>query len=318
MQNKTLNRLFWFGESTLTEGEDMYEQNTRNLWRSRILIFSFIMILVVLGYVFGAVSGFGWFGLVLALAIAGAMSFFSYYYSDEVALSVSHARPLSKEENPYLYNLIEGLALAAGIKAPKAYIIDDTAPNAFATGRNPEHAAIAVTTGLLQKLNRSELEGVIAHEMSHIRNFDIRISTIAVVLVGTIILLSDWMMRSFWFGRGRRRGGRESGNLQGILMIIGLVLMILAPIIAQLLQLAVSRKREFLADASGALLTRYPEGLASALEKLDADTEPLEVANKATAHLYIVNPLKDHGGFVNKLFSTHPPIAERVKALRAM
>jgi heat shock protein HtpX len=297
---------------------DMYEQISRNLWRSRILIFVFIVILAVLGYVFGAFTGFGWFGLILALVIAAAMSFFSYYYSDEVALSVSHARPLSKEENPYLYNVTEGLALAAGVPTPRAYLIDDTAPNAFATGRDPKHSAIAVTTGLLQKLNRSELEGVIAHEMSHIRNYDIRISTIAVVLVGTIVLLSDWMMRSFWFGRGRSRDDRGSGNLQLILMIVAIGLMILAPIIAQLLQLAVSRKREFLADASGALLTRYPEGLASALEKLEADTEKLEVANKATAHLYIVNPLKDHGGFINKLFSTHPAIEERVKALRAM
>ncbi len=296
----------------------MYEQISRNLWRSRLLILCFILILAVIGYIFGAFTGFGWFGLVMALVIAGAMSFFSYYYSDEVALAVSRARPLTKEENPYLFNLIEGLALAAGIKAPKAYIIDDTAPNAFATGRDPEHSAIAVTTGLLQKLNRSELEGVIAHEMSHIRNYDIRIATIAVVLVGTIVLLSDWMMRSMWFGRGRSRNNRDSGNLQGILMIMGLILMILAPLIAQLLQLAVSRKREFLADASGALLTRYPEGLASALEKLEQDTEPLEVANKATAHLYIVNPLKGHSGFVNKLFSTHPPVEERIKALRAM
>jgi heat shock protein HtpX len=298
----------------------MYEQISRNLWRSRFLIFFFIIILSVLGYGFGALTGFGWFGLLIALAVAFAMGWFGYYYSDQVALSVSHARPLGKEENPYLHHVIEGLALAAGIPAPRAYIIDDKAPNAFATGRDPEHSAIAVTTGLLEKLNRSELEGVIAHEMSHIRNYDIRVMTIAVVLVGAIVLLSDWMIRSFWFGggRGRSEERRDSGNFQGILMIVGIVLMILAPIAAQLLQLAVSRKREFLADASGALLTRYPEGLASALEKLEADTEKLEVANKATAHLYIVNPLKDHGGFVNNLFSTHPPLKERVKALRAM
>jgi heat shock protein HtpX len=297
----------------------MYEQISRNLWRSRFLIFFFIIILGSLGYGFGAMTGFGWGGLLIALVVAFTMGWFSYYYSDQVALSVSHARPLAKEENPYLYHVIEGLALAAGIPTPRAYIIDDTAPNAFATGRDPEHSAIAVTTGLLAKLNRSELEGVVAHEMSHIRNYDIRIMTIAVVLVGAIVLLSDWMMRSFWFGgRGRRGNDRESGNLQGIFIIIGIVLMILAPIVAQLLQLAVSRKREFLADASGALLTRYPEGLASALEKLEADTEKLEVANKATAHLYIVNPLKDHGGFVNNLFATHPPIEARVKALRAM
>lgn len=296
----------------------MYEQISRNLWRSRFLIIVFILILTYLGYIFGHFTGFGWFSLLLALIIALSTAWFSYYYSADVALSVSHARPLQKEENPYLYNIIEALALAAGIPAPKAYIIDDTAPNAFATGRDPEHAAIAVTTGLIQKLNRVELEGVIAHEMSHIKNYDIRIATIVVVLVGMIVLLSDWMMRSLWYGGGRRNRNQESNNAQGVLMIIGIILIIFSPIIAQLLQLAVSRKREFLADASGALLTRYPEGLASALEKLDMDTEPLEVANKATAHLYIVNPLKEHRGFINNLFSTHPPITERVKALRAM
>jgi heat shock protein HtpX len=295
----------------------MYEQISRNLWRSRILIALFILILSYLGFIFGEMNGFGWFGFIFALIIASATGWFSFYYSADVALSVSHARPLQKEENPYLYNVIEGLALAAGITAPKAYIIEDTAPNAFATGRDPEHAAIAVTTGLVQKLNRTELEGVIAHEMSHIKNYDIRLTTIVVVLVGMIVLLSDWMARSLWYGRGRNRN-RDSDNAQGIFMLVGIVLALFAPVIAQLLQLAISRKREFLADASGALLTRYPEGLANALEKLDADTEPLEVANKATAHLYIVNPLKEHGGFVNGLFSTHPPIEERVKALRAM
>ena len=293
----------------------MYEEISRNLWRSRILILFFILIISYLGFIFGQLSGFGWFGFILALLIAIATCWFSYYYSDEVALSVSRARPLQKADNPYLYNLIEGLALAAGIKAPRAYLIDDTAPNAFATGRDPEHAAIAVTTGLLEKLDRAELEGVIAHEMSHIKNYDIRISTLAVVLVGMAALLSDWMLRSLWYGRGRSRNRNEGG---GVLMIFGLLLMVLAPLVAKLLQLAISRKREFLADASGALLTRYPEGLASALEKLESDTEPLEVANKATAHLYIINPLKEHGGVINNLFSTHPPLEARIKALRAM
>ena len=295
----------------------MYDQISRNLWRSRILIALFILILSCLGFIFGAMTGFGWFGFILAFIFAAATGWFSFYYSADVALSVSHARPLQKEENPYLFNIIEGLALAAGIPPPKAYLIDDTAPNAFATGRDPEHAAIAVTTGLVEKLNRAELEGVIAHEMSHIKNFDIRFTTMVVVLVGMIVLLSDWMARSLWYGRGRSRN-RNSDNAQGIFMLVGIVLALFAPLIAQLLQLAISRKREFLADASGALLTRYPEGLANALEKLAADTEPLEVANKATAHLYIINPLKEHGGFVNGLFSTHPPIEERVKALRAM
>jgi heat shock protein HtpX len=295
----------------------MYDQISRNLWRSRILIALFIMIISYIGFIFGTITGFGWFGFILAFLFATATGWFSLFYSADVALSVSHARPLQKEEKPYLYNIIEGLALAAGIATPKAYLIDDTAPNAFATGRDPEHAAIAVTTGLIEKLNRAELEGVIAHEISHIKNYDIRLTTIVVVLVGMIVLLSDWMARSFWYGRSRNRN-RDSDNAQGVFIGVGILLALFAPIIAQLLQLAISRKREFLADASGALLTRYPEGLASALEKLAADTEPLEVANKATAHLYIVNPLKEHGGFVNGLFSTHPPIEERIKVLRAM
>ncbi|MCJ7498263.1 MAG: M48 family metallopeptidase, partial [candidate division Zixibacteria bacterium] len=191
----------------------------------------------------------------------------------------------------------------------------DTAPNAFATGRNPQNSAIVVTTGLLQKMDRLELEGVVAHEMSHIKNFDIRYATLVVVLVGTVALLSDWMGRSFFYGRGRRdrRGG---GN--AIFILLALILVILAPVIAKLIQLAISRQREYLADSAGALLTRYPEGLASALEKISKDTEPLEVANKATAHLYIVNPLLDHRGKLNDLFSTHPPTEERIKRLRAM
>jgi heat shock protein HtpX len=200
-------------------------------------------------------------------------------------------------------------------------VIDDTAPNAFASGRNPENSVIVVTTGLLQKLNRAELEGVIAHEMSHIKNYDVLVQTLAVVMVGVVALLSDWTLRTFFWGGGRRRSRDRSGgggNAAAILIVVALVLAILSPIIAQLLRLAISRKREFLADANGALMTRYPPGLASALKKLSADREPLEAANKATAHLYIVNPLKNIKGRVNKLFSTHPPIEERVAALEKM
>ncbi|UCD58252.1 MAG: M48 family metallopeptidase, partial [Candidatus Hydrogenedentota bacterium] len=212
--------------------------------------------------------------------------------------------------------------IAAGIPNPTLYIIDDTAPNAFATGRNPEHGVIAVTTGLLQKLNRRELVGVLAHEMSHIKNYDTLLSSIAVILVGVIALLSDWMLRSFWFRP--RRGGRSrssrsgGGQAQVVILVIAIIMAILAPIVAQLLRLAVSRRREFLADANGAFLTRYPDGLASALQKLDADTEPLEVANKSTAHLYIINPLREHSSFLNNLFSTHPSTQERIAALRRM
>jgi heat shock protein HtpX len=248
--------------------------------------------------------------------LALAMAWGSYYYSDRIVLSMSRARPVTKEEEPYLYNAVEGLCIAAGgLPMPRLYLIEDSAPNAFATGRDPQHAAIAVTRGLLDKLNRVELEGVIGHEMSHIRNYDIRFMTLVSVLVGTVLLLSDWMLRSVYYSRGRR--GRQ-GGAAGILILIGLVFVILSPIIAQLMQLALSRRREFLADASGAVLTRYPEGLASALEKIAADPDPLEVANKATAHLYIWNPLKDHGGRLNALFSTHPPVEERVRRLRAM
>jgi heat shock protein HtpX len=237
---------------------------------------------------------------------------------------MSGARLADVEEHshPFLKNTVEGLAIAAGIPKPKLYIIEDTAPNAFATGRNPEHGVIAVTTGLLQKLNRRELEGVLAHEMSHIKNYDTLLSSIAVILVGVVALLSDWMLRSFWYAPRRGRRSRSSrsggGQAQVLILAIAIVMAILAPIVAQLLRLAVSRKREFLADAGGAFLTRYPDGLASALGKLDADTEPLEVANKSTAHLYIINPLREHASFLNNLFSTHPSTQERIAALQRM
>jgi heat shock protein HtpX len=249
------------------------------------------------------------------------MTFGSYYASDKIVLAISRARPVKKEDFPYLYNVVEGLAIAAGLPKPRCYVIDDTAPNAFASGRNPENAVIVVTTGLLQKLNRAELEGVIAHEMSHIKNYDVLVQTLAVVMVGVVALLSDWTLRTFFWGGGRRRSRDQSGgggNAAAVFIVVALVLAILSPIVAQLLRLAISRKREFLADANGALLTRYPPGLASALKKLAADREPLEAANKATAHLYIVNPLKNIKGRVNKLFSTHPPIEERVAALEKM
>jgi len=211
------------------------------------------------------------------------------------------------------------LAIAAGLPKPRCYIIDDTAPNAFASGRNPKNSVIVVTKGLLEKLNRVELEGVIAHEMSHIKNYDVLVQTIAVVMVGVVALLSDWIIRSFLWGGGRRRSRTKGGgNAAAILLVVGLILAILSPLIAQLIRLAISRKREFLADANGAFLTRYPPGLASALRKLSADKEPLETANKATAHLYIVNPLKDIKGKMNKMFSTHPPVEQRISALEKM
>jgi heat shock protein HtpX len=299
----------------------MYEQITRNKWKSFFLILFFLCLIFAISWAFGEVTGWGTQGLIFAGIIAVAMTFGSYYASDKIVLAISRARPVKKEDYPYLYNVVEGLAIAAGLPKPRCYVIDDTAPNAFASGRNPENSVIVVTTGLLQKLNRAELEGVIAHEMSHIKNYDVLVQTLAVVMVGVVALLSDWTLRTFFWGGGRRRSRDRSsggGNAAAILIVVALALAILSPIIAQLLRLAISRKREFLADANGALLTRYPPGLASALKKLSADREPLEAANKATAHLYIVNPLKNIKGKVNKLFSTHPPIEERIAALDKM
>jgi len=299
----------------------MYEQISRNKWKSAALILFFVAFIFLLTWFFEYLTGWGKGGLVLAVVVSMTMAAVGYYASDKIVLTISRARPATKDEFPYLYNVVEGLAIAAGLPAPRCYVIDDTAPNAFAAGRKPETAVICVTTGILEKLNRVELEGVIAHEMSHIKNYDVRLQTLVVVMAGIVALLSDWMLRSFMWGGGRRRGGRSrsgSGGAGGILILVGLVLAVLSPFIATIIQLAVSRKREFLADASGAMLTRYPAGLASALRKISADTEPLEAANKATAHLYIVNPLKNIKGAVNKLFSTHPPIEERIAALEKM
>jgi heat shock protein HtpX len=301
----------------------MYEQISRNKWKSAALVVFFMAFIFVLTWFFEYVTGWGRGGLVIAVVVAMGMAAIGYYSSDKIVLGISRARPVTKEEYPYLYNVVEGLAIAAGVPGPKCYVIEDTAPNAFAAGRKPETAVICVTTGLLAKLDRAELEGVVAHEMSHIKNYDVRLQTVVVVMAGVVALLSDWMLRSFWWGGGRRRSRRSggSGGAEGVIVLVGLALAILSPFIATIIQLAVSRKREFLADASGAMLTRYPAGLASALRKISADTEPLEAANKATAHLYIVNPLKNlkgGGGGMNRLFSTHPPIEERIAALEKM
>jgi heat shock protein HtpX len=299
----------------------MYEQIARNKWKSFFLILFFLSWVFLLAWLFGELTGFGTQGLILAAIIAVASTFASYYYSDKIVLAMSRAKPVEKEDYPYLYNVVEGLAIAAGLPKPRCYIIDDTAPNAFASGRNPKNSVVVVTKGLLEKLNRVELEGVIAHEMSHIKNYDVLVQTLAVVMVGVVALLSDWILRSFFWGGGRRRGRTrrgKGGNAAAILIVAGLVLAALSPLIAQLIRFAISRKREFLADANGAFLTRYPPGLASALKKIAADTEPLEAANKATAHLYIVNPLKDSKGAVNNMFSTHPPVEARIAALEKM
>jgi heat shock protein HtpX len=296
---------------------NIYDAVAANRWRTVALITVFTGLLIALGYVVGEVfaPGGGVAMVPAALGLSGVSATASYFAGDKLVLAQSQARELAPGEEPQLRNIVETLSIGLGIPPPRIYLIDDTAPNAFATGRDPKHASIAVTRGLIDKLDRTETEGVIAHELSHVGNHDIRVMLLVTVLVGTIALLSDWMFRSLAWGGGRR--GRDRGG-GGIILIIAIVLAILTPIIATLIQLAVSRQREYLADASGALLTRYPPGLASALRKIAADKEALEVANKATASLYFANPLKDAPRAMDGLFDTHPPIAERIRRLEAM
>ena len=297
---------------------NIYDAVAANRWRTVALISVFTGLLIALGYVVGEVfaPGGGVAMVPAALGLSGVSATASYFAGDKLVLAQSQARELAPGEETQLRNIVETLSIGLGIPPPRIYVIDDTAPNAFATGRDPKHASIAVTRGLIDKLDRTELEGVIAHELSHVGNHDIRVMLLVTVLVGTIALLSDWMFRSFAFGGGRR--GRDRGGGGGVILIIAIVLAILTPIIAMLIQFAVSRQREYLADASGALLTRYPPGLASALRKIAADKEALEVANKATASLYFANPLKDAPRAMDGLFDTHPPIAERIRRLEAM
>jgi len=296
----------------------IYEEIEGNKRRSVLIIVTFTALVLLIGYVFGRLTNWGLWGLVIALIISFFSVFVSYFYSDKMVLSMCRATPADPLEYPHLVNSVEGLSIAAGIPVPKIYLIDDPAPNAFATGRDPEHSVICFTTGLVRLLNRQELEGVIGHEMSHIKNYDILVSSITVVLVGVIVLLSDWMLRHIRWSRIGGKGKGLGGWPGMVLLILAVVLALLAPLVAQLLHLAVSRKREYLADASGALLTRYPEGLASALEKISKDTNPLVVANKAMAHLFIVNPMLDIKGKLNDMFNTHPPTEERIRRLRAM
>lgn len=274
-----------------------------------------VIYILARGFGFGEMGGLGIVGI--SLIVAGLMNFISYYFSDKIVLGISGAKPLKHDDNKEIYHLVENLCIAAGLPTPKIYILEDSAPNAFATGRNPKYAVIALTTGIIQKLNKQELEGVIAHELSHIGNRDTLVMTVVSVLVGTIALLSDFFLRSMWFG-GHRDNDDSRSN--AIFAIIAIVAAILAPIAAMLIQLALSRKRELLADASAILLTRYPQGLANALQKISSDREPLEAANRGTAHLYIVNPLKgsEVAGAFASLFNTHPSIETRLKALKEM
>lgn len=294
-----------------------FDEASKNKFKSYLLMFLFALILIGLAYVIGL-----WYGkgspviiisfMLIAFIISIIMSLASYYWGDKVALEISKAYPANKKEHAHYINSVEGLAIAAQIPTPKIYVIPDQSINAFATGRNPKNASVAVTEGALKKLNRTELEGVIAHEIAHIKNYDMRLMTITVLLVGLIALLSDLFIRSMWFGGGRDDNGR--GNL--VILVVGIVLAILAPIIAELIKLAISRRREFAADATGAILSRHPQALADALKKIKKEHMPTKVANKATAHLYFSNPFKP--GWFSNLFSTHPPIDERIKRLEAM
>jgi len=299
------------------------DSNKRKTW---LLMSVFFIFIILIGYVFSAAMDSPII-LYIAVGFSVISSFVSYWWSDKIVLAMSDAKLVKFEDNKELYRIVENLCITAGLPTPRIYIINDMAPNAFATGRDPKHAVVAVTKGLLQKLERSELEGVIAHELSHIGNRDILLATIVTVLVGMVVLLADWFRRWTFWGGYRRRNDSKGGQLQLIIFIVAIILSILAPIFAYLMQFAISRKREFLADADGALLTRYPEGLARALEKIAADPEPLKAANRATAHLYIAPPFpsctkvldgKKKKGFLAKAFMTHPPVEERIAALRGM
>ncbi len=308
--------------------QNFYEAIAINKRKSLIIVIGFIFFVALVVYVMSQAitiymgyepGGLGMIGL--AFIVSGAMSFFGYYYSDKVVLTMSGARPADRKKDFLFYTVAENLSIAAGIPKPKLYVIDDTATNAFATGRDPDHAAIAATRGLLDKLNRTELEGVIAHELTHVRNYDTRLAALVAVMVGIVALLGDWFLRMSYWGGGRKGRDDNGGSMGAILVVLGFVFAILSPIIATLIQLAISRRREFMADVGSVELTRQPSGLIEALKKISKDHEPLEVANKATAHLYIINPFKGGHKAVNwfaNLFNTHPSIESRLKALEKM
>ncbi len=294
-----------------------FDEIRKNNWLSVLLFFLFLLIIVFLGLIVGLFWGSITFGIIIAVIFGMVYALIAWFAGANMLLSLTKAKPVTKKEYPHLFHAVEGLSIAAGIPAPKTYVIEDTALNAFATGRDPEHSAVVVTTGLLNKLNREELEGVVAHEIAHIKNYDIRSMMIAAVMVGVIVLLSDFMLRSFLWGGGRN--DRNSGSAQLIFIVIGLVLALLAPLIGEMIKLALSRKREYAADATGAMLTRYPQGLANALKKIRDDPDPLvDSANKATAHLFISTPFRKKKTWLTNLFSTHPPIEDRIAKLESM
>lgn len=295
----------------------LYTHSDANKRKTWFLLSGFLVFIMAVAWVFSEAMGDSII-LYIAVIFSVLSSFVSYWYSDKIVLAMSSAKPVSRESNRELYRIVENLCIAGGLPVPRIYIINDSAPNAFATGRDPEHAVVAVTEGLLQKLDRAELEGVIAHELSHIGNRDILLATVVTVLVGVVVLLADFFRRWTFWGGSRRRNSKS----HPVIIVAAILLSILAPLFAYLMQFAISRKREFLADADGALLTRYPEGLARALQKISADSEPLEVANRATAHLYIASPFegkrdkRDKKSFFKKAFMTHPPVQERIDALK--
>lgn len=293
--------------------ENVYELVDANKKRSSLVMVSFWVFITLFVWSLAAYFELDLSLVGLAFIFSGLTSFLGYYYGDKLILSISHARPADKERDFVFYSVVQNIAMVAQIPEPKAYVIEDTAMNAFATGRDPQHAVVCATTGLISRLDRSELEGVVAHELAHIRNYDTRLMSLVTVLVGIISLIGDLILR----GVGRSRSNRKEGA--SLVWLVGLLFLILSPLVAQLIKLALSRTREFLADASGVMITRFPEGLARALEKVSQDTEPLEAANKATAHLYFVNPLRnrhDGVGQFASLFSTHPPVEERIMRLR--
>lgn len=305
--------------------KNIYEVRTANKIKSAVIVFLFTVFVFVATYVLVnalaydsgyEAGGFGYVGI--ALIASGISSFVSYYFSDQIILGIAGARPADRRRDFNFYTVAENIAIGQGIPKPKLYVIDDPSPNAFATGRDPAHAAVCATTGLLEKLNRTELEGVIAHEMSHVKNFDTRLMSVVAVMVGLVALLSDWFTRSLYWGKSR---DNNENNSSSIFLILGLVFAILSPIVGTLIQLAISRRREYMADAGSVEITRQPQGLISALEKISQDPSPLKNANKATAHLYISNPYKKGktgGSWLVNLFNTHPPTADRIKALKAM
>ncbi|MFH1508863.1 MAG: M48 family metallopeptidase [bacterium] len=297
----------------------MYKEIAANKRNSWILLLSFFVLIGILGYFISVYNNGNYGILAFSGVFAVVYGLIGYFAGDKIVLGISGAKRIYRDSNKDIYNVVENLCITAGIPVPNIYLIKDASPNAFATGRKPEKASIALTTGLIEKLDRTELEGVVSHELSHVKNYDIRYASLVVILVGFVQILTDIFLRTslFWGGGGKKRNN-AGGQIGALIMVVGLLLVVLSPIIAKLIQLAISRKREYLADASGALLTRYPEGLASALEKIANDPTPLKRVSNATSHLYIAPPRRKNQGFMNKLFATHPPAEDRIRKLRAM